>query len=76
MPEKEYTIKMKSEAVVAIGFSDAVAARKFLAAVACLSAVGPEETDANDIVIPMRDHAKEFYISGRDEEAIRKIRED
>jgi hypothetical protein len=76
MPKHKYEIEMDGEAVIAISFSDPVAARTFLAAVSAFVAFDPSEVDVNDIINPIKEHAESFYITGRDEEATRRIREE
>jgi hypothetical protein len=76
MSKKKYEIEMDGEAVIAISFSDPIAARTFLASISALAVMSPEEVDVNDIIAPLKEHAMSFCLVGRDEEAIRRIREE
>lgn len=77
IPNKKntYTVEMDQPVMIAIGFSDAEDALKFLAACGSLAVIDPEEVDANDLIKPLKQSSKSFGIYTNDQSILREIKE-
>lgn len=77
IPSKKntYTVEMGEPVMIAIGFSNADDALKFLAACGSLAVLDPEEVDADDLIKPLKRSSNSFGIYTNDQSILREIKE-
>lgn len=69
-PKEPYVVKMDTPAMIAIGFKDPEDALKFLGACGALTAIDPEDVDANDLILTLKRSAESFAIYTKDPNAL------